>query len=323
MMAATSYCSNCPSCLGHDTAAEQAQHCRRCGNAVCETCSPHRIQLTEGRTAERVCNNCVKVVSQYPQLLAQQRQIGTFLQLAGVAVSEGASLREAADSNLAASQALAVLSRRSSPASSAGSPPSSPPCEFFQLTEEPEAYVLDGLDTEMGEAWEDVDLDVDESGRVLDLRQCDAEKVLGSMAPERVAYSWEGLPGSVWMRPHEAQLQLLVQLQVHGCSPNTKVRVDFADKEGGQLMESVEAAVDFVGQRQRGTVQWMWGDVGLPGARFNPMRWSAHRDPVTTREHLRRYLHGKDASRKVRVLCVESHFLTLEEAITSLQSLRR
>jgi hypothetical protein len=179
------------------------------------------------------------------------------------------------------------------------------------------------LDNGTGDAWEDLDLDSDDSARVLDLRQFDAEKVLETLVPARVAFAWEGMPTSVWMRPHEAQLQLMVQLQLHGCSPNSKLRVDFADREGGQIMKSVEAAIAFVGSRQRGTVQWMWGDVDLPGSRFNPMRWSAHRDPVTTREHLRRYLHGRDATRKVRVLCVESRFLTLEEAVTLLQSLSR
>lgn len=313
---ATGNCTLCCLSIG----GEAQHHCRRCGSAVCDACSPHRIQLQEGRPAERVCNACVKVVTLVPQLVAQQKQLGTYLQLAGAPVcTETGSLKELVEANLAASQTLAVMSRRATPESSnaTGSPPASPPCEFFKLDEEPQAFDLDGLDSD--QVWEDVALDASVS--VLDLRP-EAEKV-PEVRVERVAIAWDGYPRSAWMRPYEALMQLLVQKQVHGCNPQARLRIDFADQEGGEFVESISAAIALLTKRQRGTAQWMWGDVDLPGARFNPMRWSGHRDLTTTCEDLGRYLRGPDARRPIRLNCVESRFCTLEDAISSLQVLSR
>lgn len=48
----------CPYCKQKFTITKRRHHCRKCGNLVCGTCSPSKMQIQTGSKPERVCNDC-------------------------------------------------------------------------------------------------------------------------------------------------------------------------------------------------------------------------------------------------------------------------
>jgi len=57
---------NCSNCQAAFTLFKRRHHCRRCGNVVCDKCSPHRWYLPhiDATRAQRMCNNCYLEVRQ-------------------------------------------------------------------------------------------------------------------------------------------------------------------------------------------------------------------------------------------------------------------
>eukprot|EP00439_Symbiodinium_sp_Y106_P015295 s1096_g2.t1 len=89
------HCNSCGVVLGKRHLNPKHQ-CRLCGAMVCATCSPNSLKLDEGSAAQRVCNPCVEIVPQQPDLVRRLDALARYLETHVGRPSEGDFLEASA-----------------------------------------------------------------------------------------------------------------------------------------------------------------------------------------------------------------------------------